>query len=351
MTGLAASLTGCSLLPARAASGSRLYAGALARPDNGFGIGTLAPNGELLWQSPVDSRCHSGCRQPRGNDLVFFERRPGWAFYVLDQHTGARRHKIGAAPGEHFMGHGVFSPDGRWLYATASRYQQGRGLVTVYDAHNAYRRSHEFDLQGIGPHELVLHPDGTTLVVAVGGIRTHPDYDRIKLNLDTMDPAVVLLDRHTGRHLARLRPQHHQQSSRHLSVSPDGDIYVGYQYQGPLHDTPALLARLHRGRWQEIRLPQTTQAALANYISSVVAHPENDLVAAASPVGGTAVVFDGRTGELRAQAEIPDCAGVQALAGGDFLVSSGQGALVRLGARTAPQPMASLPVAWDHHLV
>ena len=34
---------------------------------------------------------------------------------------------------------------------------------------------------GVGPHEVVLMPDGATLVVANGGIRTHPDRDRAKL--------------------------------------------------------------------------------------------------------------------------------------------------------------------------
>src|SRR5690606_18352847 len=103
-----------------------------------------------------------------------------------------------AVPGEHFVGHGVFSPDGSRLYAPASRYDEGKGIVVVYDATQGFRRIATYDLQGTGPHELTLHPDGETLIIGLGGILTHPDYDRIKLNLDTMDPALILMNRRSG---------------------------------------------------------------------------------------------------------------------------------------------------------
>lgn len=349
--GLAATLTGCSLLPRKTGTLPEQYTGAIGLPDGGFGVGAIDRDGGLLWQSPTATRGHSGCNRPGGREVVFFERRPGWRFYVLDAATGSRQHRIPAAEGEHFVGHGVFSPDGRWLYTTASRYEAGEGIIAVYDAHNGYRRTDTFELHGIGPHQLTLHPDGETLVIGLGGILTHPDYDRIKLNLDTMDPALVLMDRKTGRITGRFRPTHPHQSTRHVDASAEGKIYVAYQYQGPLHETPPLLARLENGQLREYRFDDDTQASLANYIASVIAHPENDLVAAASPVGGTAIVFEGRTGKLLARASIPDGAGVQALAGGDFLISSGRGKLVRLGRDNRPRELAALPLYWDHHLV
>ncbi len=349
--GLTATLTSCSLLPRKTGSSPEHFTGAIGLPDGGFGISSFDRQGKPLWQTPVGTRCHSGCNRPGGNEVLFFERRPGWTFHVFDLTTGTRIHQVQAAPGEHFVGHGVFSPDGRWLYATASRYELGEGIVVVYDTERGYRRVDTFEMAGIGPHELTLHPDGETLVIGLGGILTHPDYDRIKLNLDTMDPALILMNRHSGTVVGRFTPDHQQQSARHVSVDSGGQIYVAYQYQGPLHEAPALLARLEGGRLQEIRFDNDTQLALGNYIASVVAHPENDLVAAASPVGGTAVVFRGSTGELLARASIPDCAGVQALAGGDFLISSGLGKLVQLGAENHAREIATLPVYWDHHLV
>ena len=35
-----------------------------------------------------------------------------------------------------------------------------------------YKKIAEFDSYGIGPHELIMHPDGETLVIANGGIKT-----------------------------------------------------------------------------------------------------------------------------------------------------------------------------------
>lgn len=349
--GLGITLTGCALLPQKTGPQPARYSGAVGLPNGRFGVSAFDRSGQILWQAPVATRCHSGCNRPVHGDILFFERRPGWSFYVFDGNTGKHRYQIKADDGEHFVGHGVFSPDGRWLYATASRYEQGQGIVAVYDAERNYRRVNTFDLGGTGPHQITLHPDGRTLVVGLGGILTHPDYDRIKLNLNTMKPALLLLDRHNGQVLVRLAPRHHQQSARHVDVSPSGKVYVAYQHQGPLHENPALLARLENGALREYRFDDNTQAALANYIASVIAHPENDLVAAASPVGGTAIIFRGSTGELVNRASIADCAGIQALAGGDFLISSGQGKLVQLGAGQAARELASLPVYWDHHLV
>ncbi|AOY90103.1 hypothetical protein BKP64_01620 [Marinobacter salinus] len=348
---MTASLAGCSILPRKTGHQPERYSGAIGLPDGDFGISAFNRKGETLWQAPAEARCHSGCNRPGQKEILFFERRPGWSFYVLDASTGHRLRQVPAESGEHFVGHGVFSPDGLWLYATANRYEEGEGIVAVYDAGQGYRRVNTFELAGIGPHQITLHPDGKTLVIGLGGILTHPDYDRIKLNLNTMKPALILMDRYSGQIVGRFAPAHHQQSSRHVDVSSSGRIYLAYQYQGPMYETPALLARLENGSLREYRFDEETQSSLANYIASVIAHPENDLVAAASPVGGTAIIFNGATGHLVARASIADCAGVQALADGDFLISSGRGKLVRLGRDNKPREIASLPLYWDHHLV
>lgn len=348
----AVTLTGCSILPRKASSdGPQQYTGAIGLPDGSFAVGAIAPDGKMLWQSPVDTRCHSGCNRPGTAEVLFFERRPGWSFYVINSESGKRQHRIEAAEGEHFVGHGVFSPDGRFLYAPANRYEPGEGIVAVYDSQQGYKRVNTFELNGTGPHQITMHPDGQTLIVGLGGILTHPDYDRIKLNLDTMKPALVLMDRHSGEILARFRPSQHQLSTRHVDVAPDGTIFAAYQYQGPAHERPPLVARYRNGRYEEIDFGESVHRELGNYIASVVAHPENDLVAIASPVGGTALVFNSRSGRVVEKAAIADCAGVEALAGGDFLVSSGRGKLVRIGKGQPATEIASMSVQWDHHLV
>lgn len=348
----ALTLSGCNILPRKAGSeGPQQYTGAIGLPDGSFAVGATAPDGTMLWKSPVQTRCHSGCNRPGTAEVLFFERRPGWAFYVLNSKTGEKFHRIEAAEGEHFVGHGVFSADGRFLYAPVNRYEPGEGIIAVYDSHMQYQRVDTFELDGTGPHQITLHPDGQTLIVGLGGILTHPDYDRIKLNLDTMEPALVLMDRHSGGVLARFQPSHHQLSTRHVDVAPDGTIYAAYQYQGPAHELPPLVARYRNGRYEEISFGESVHQELGNYIASIVAHPENDLVAIASPVGGTALIFNSRTSAVIKKVAIADCAGVEALAGGDFLVSSGRGKLVRMGKNKPAAEIARMSVRWDHHLV
>src|SRR3546814_10690678 len=67
-----------------------------------------------------------------------------------------------AAAGRHFFGHGVFLPDGRRMLATENHYEAGHGVLGVYDASDGgdYRRIGEFPTGGVGPHEVVLLPDG-----------------------------------------------------------------------------------------------------------------------------------------------------------------------------------------------
>jgi hypothetical protein len=56
-------------------------------------------------------------------------------------------------------------------------------VIGVRDASAGYRHIGELPSHGIGPHDLALLSDERTLVVANGGIRTHPDRRREELNL------------------------------------------------------------------------------------------------------------------------------------------------------------------------
>lgn len=347
-------------LPAKAdLLSARDYIGAVKLNGGGYAVQSFNSDGSLNWQTPVEARCHGGCfrpqhslqHSPQHSQVLIFERRPGWWFHVFDRHTGERVAHVKAADGEHFYGHGVFSPDGRYLYTTASRYEQGQGIIAVYDASTAYQRVNTLELGGTGPHELKLHPDGQTLIVALGGIKTHPDYDRIKMNLSSMAPALILMNRSSGEIRARFTPSHHQLSCRHLDVTPQGHIYAGYQYQGPDYDAPALIARYRNGYFDEIEFDAEVQLQLANYIASVAAHPQNDLVAVTAPRGGRALIFEGATGRLLRNETIVDGAGVEALDGGDFIVTTGQGKLIRIGVDEPARELATLPLHWDNHLV
>lgn len=343
--------TGCQWLLSGSTAGE-VHIGAVRLGDDTQGLQGVNSSGQALWQLAVHDRCHGGCNHTGAGHAVVFERRPGWRFYVLEPGTGKLVQEVPAASGEHFYGHGVFSHDGRRLYATVNCYDTGDGLVAVYDVARSYRRVGSLPLDGIGPHELRLHPDGQTLLIALGGIRTHPDYPRLKQNLDTMAPALVLMDRHSGKITGRHKPSHHQLSCRHLDVSPDGHVWVGYQYQGPDYDSPPLIGHFDGSNFRDVSLPDRLQRRLANYTASVAVSPVTGHVAITAPRGGVAMVLNGTNGSVHEVLDIPDCAGVKALRDGSFLISSGTGRITRYRLE-ASEALATRhsDLQWDNHLI
>ena len=120
-------------------------------------------------------------------------RRPGKFALVIDLKDGGIVRRIDAADGRRFCGHGQFTPDGD-LLMTENDYDAGHGVIGIYDYGKNYARRGEIATGGTGPHEMLLSGDGRTAIVANGGIETHPDYGRLKLNLATMQPNVALVD-------------------------------------------------------------------------------------------------------------------------------------------------------------
>lgn len=356
LQGSGAALLG-SLLPtsgwSETAGNPLIRAVSAARLESGVhGASGIDDQGRQFWQLSLPERCHGGCFTPSRDQVLVFERRPGWRFHVINSTDGTLARSVEAQSGEHFFGHGIFSPNGRYLYATVNRYDDAAGVIAVYDRNQDYQRVATYALDGIGPHELRLHPDGETLVVALGGIETHPDYDRIKLNLDSMAPALILMDRRSGEIRARFRPSHHQLSLRHLDVTPNGEIYAGYQFQGPDHLIQPLVCRFREGEFSEVRFEQALLQQLNQYIASVAAHPEDGTVAVTAPRGGLTVIFDGASGEVRQSPAINDCAGVFPLAGGGYLVSSGQGSLYQVAPdQPDARAIGRTPLRWDNHFI
>lgn len=315
-------------------------------------IQAIAPGEEHAFRIPVSERCHGGCLRPESPQAVLFARRPGRSLHVVDGQARAETARIDAGVDHHFYGHGVFDPSGRYLYVTANRIEDAAGLVRVYDAEQDYAHRHDLPLHGIGPHELRLMPDGRTLAIGLGGIRTHPDYGRAKLNLDDMAPALVLMDRESGEISARHTPSHHQLSCRHLDVSADGTVIVGYQYQGPEWERRPLIARLSpQGDFSEISLPGPLTDELRQYTASIAIGRDMPRALITAPRGHRVLLLDSRDGRLLASHRLPDAAGARCDGRGGFLVSSGRGGLYRVdGDGSTPQRLGAWDMHWDNHL-
>ncbi|MGE0503679.1 MAG: DUF1513 domain-containing protein [Rhizobiaceae bacterium] len=326
-----------------------LFAAAFRGHDGAWGVGILTEQGKVVHTVALPARGHDVTFDPVSGRSVVFARQPG-AFLVVFDHQGrAAPVTIASIAGRHFYGHGVFSPDGALLYATENDFDNAAGMVGVYDASDAFRRVGEFPTYGIGPHELLLLPDGRTLAVANGGIETHPDFGRAELNLATMQPSLTLVDRVTGDLVERhvLETALHQLSIRHMDIDGSGALWFGCQHRGPDAERPPLVGRLKRGDGPDlIVLPDDALGAMRNYVGAVAANRQAGTVALSSPQGNALLVLEAASGRLIARRDLAEVCGL-ASDGADFLATTGAGAIVP----AAGEAVMDAEHSWDNHVL
>ena len=355
----AAALLPWSLGVEAAWRGAPLYLSARADDAGGYRVSGFAADGVRFLDLPLPGRGHSFAVRPDGRAAVHFARRPGRFALVLDLAQGAIEQGVETLGGRHFYGHGVFGQDGRLLYATENDFDGERGVVSVYDAARDYRRVGELPSHGIGPHEIALLSDGQTLVVANGGIATHPDLPRVKLNLPIMAPSLCHIDRQSGTLLQELTldPALHRLSIRHLAVGPADTVAVAMQYEGPAHHrVPLVGLQRSGGALHLLRGPPAVLRAMKNYCGSVCFDASGETIAVSAPRGGLVTFWDVGAGHYLSSAGVPDGCGVAPGARpSEFLASSGQGGVVVIDARSGkarPFSVSRLQNGrWDNHLV
>ncbi len=312
--------------------------------------------GGIVFDHALPARGHGSAFGAQGR-IVHFARRPGRFALVLDSY-GRVAARIDSVVGRHFEGHGAFSPDGGLLYATENDIEAARGVIGVYDAGDAFRRVAEFDSGGMDPHELRLMPDGTTLVVANGGILTHPDYPQENLDIAGMDPSLAYVDRRDGTLVARHRlpAELRQLSIHHLAVAGDGTVYAVVQDAIKRAEVLPLVIEHRPGAepaWIDPGAPTT--ARLAGYCGSAAIDRGGRIVAVSSPRGGYVMFWDRAEQRALGGLELADVCGLApAAAAGTFVVTSGQGgALLHDAPRGASTPIPAPLVArsyWDNHV-
>jgi len=305
---------------------------------------------------PMPARGHSFAIDSASQRAVVFGRQPGFFAVAFSLREGGEPKALPVPDERHFFGHGAFVDVGRLLVATENDFEAGRGVLGIYDASpgGAWRRVGEFDSGGIGPHEVVLMPDGKTLCVANGGILTHPDYGKLELNLDTMRPSLAYIDAASGQLLEKveLAPALHRLSIRHLALAADGCVWFGCQYMGPAADRPALVGRHRRGAPLELfEGPAETLRNMRNYVGSVTVDAAGGIIATSSPVGGQVIYWDAASGRCLGTTQLADGCGVAPAPQAGFLVSSGLGAMLRTDAAGHETPVLppSREQSWDNH--
>lgn len=310
-------------------------------------------DGTQVFATEVGQRCHDIINHPEQPIALFVARRPGTESYLIDLRDGRLLQTITSQPNRHFYGHAVIHKSGEWLYATENdTTDPGRGVLGVY-RFDGERLSHtgEISTHGIGPHQVSWMPDGETLVVANGGIRTEAE-SRVEMNLDAMQPSLVLMQR-DGTLLSKEVLSQQMNSVRHLAIAADGTIVAGQQFMGASHETAELLAIKRPGQaFEAFPVPEQQLQSMAHYTASVAIHNELRLVALTAPRANRLFIWDLDSAQVRLDAPMPDCAGVGAVADG-FVVTSGQGRCRLYDCRKPEligQPLQLPSGLWDNHL-
>lgn len=346
---------------------SPLYLSAGSTRDDHHFIAGFRHNGvafEPVFQLPLPERGHHIAVNHQRGFLVSIARRPGTSLVLAELATGKVMQEIRVPTDRHLYGHGVFSNDGNWFYTTENAFDDpsdNSGRLVVWSVNGeggniALTREQDYPSGGVGPHELLLMPDGDTLVIANGGIRTHPSHDRDILNLDTMQPSLAYVDRHTGKLLEQrfLPEEFHQASIRHLDANADGTVVIGMQFEGEAFMTVPLVAIHQAG--QELRLlqaPAEVQSQLQQYVGAIRFAADGRHFAATCPRGNQFTVWDSVDGKFVSALRARDNCGVIATDNG-FLYSTGLGKVAELdlssGAVTELEGAEAVALLWDNHL-
>lgn len=318
-------------------------------------IGGLGQHGQLVFSHQVQWRGHGFALHPLKTRAIAFARRPGIRASVIniaEQRVVSELHTV---EGRHFYGHGCYSPDGQYFYATENDYEAGRGVIGIWRTHDGVRLN-EFPSYGIGPHDVHLMPDGDTLVVANGGIRTHPDYGRRKLNIDAMDSSLAYIDLQSGSLIERHRVPYSYLSIRHLYVNARGTVAIAMQSEqpSPHKKSHEPLLAIHR-MGSDIRCllaGPDIQPSLKGYAADTYISDDETRAVLTCPRADRALVWDMRTERVHQQITL---AGVSGLAPVDSLekifFTSASGRQVNLSMKSGETGIIAQQLKWDNHCI
>ena len=334
-----------------------LYFSSGADLKNKYFFSALNYTGKEKFRVHLPTRGHGSARRPNTNEVAVFSRSPGRYILVIDISNGEKLTQIKSIEGRHFYGHGVFSPNGQILYVTENEYDSGNGLIGMYDTNDNYRLIDTISAHGIGPHAIEILSDGMTLVVANGGILTHPDTGRVKLNLSELDSSLTYIEVPSGKLLfqKRLDEKLKLMSIRHLAVGPGGNISLAMQYQGPRnHLLPLVGIQQGSGPIQLLTAPEKIAYKMRNYCGSISFNAKGNLIGVSSPRGGIITFWSFPEKRFFSYLEVLDGCGIAAEDNTDnFLITNGLGEFLNYSPERdqADYQFLSKETQWDNHLL
>lgn len=309
--------------------------------------------GQAQFQLPLPDKAHGFAVNPQQSwQLVATPTLPGTRALVFDARTGQTLHTIHSAQGRHFNGHGCFSQDGQYFFSSENIAKTAQGVISMRDAQD-FSLVRELPAYGIGPHDLRLLPDGKTLVIASGGIQTHPDSGKRELNINTMQSALLYIDATNGALLQRVEMPTARLSFRHMDVAADGTVLLACQYKGK-RAMPKLVATHQRGgELQWLAIDDDSLWQMNQYTASARV-AANGVAAVSCPRGNVLTLWDLSQQKLVKTLPIQDVGGLELTADGlGFIASANVGELYHIDAVSLqPQPVGTpwQAAKWTNHM-
>jgi hypothetical protein len=330
------------------------YAAARRAADGSYSAAIFTADGHDVRAVALPGRGHDITVCPMTRRCVVFARRPGNFAIAFSADRGHPPVTFTTPPDRHFYGHGIFSRDGRLLYATENDFDGERGIIGIYDVRARFKRLGEFPSYGLGPHDLAFLRRQPVLVIANGGLREHPDFGggRRVLNAGAIETSLAYVNVDTGdlleRHVLGAPGTH---SLRHLDVGSDDTVVVGAQIEGADHRKAGLVfAHQRQKALTAVSLPHDLMGRLAGYVSSVAVDASGEMAAITSSRGNLTAMIEIGTGRVVRIATCPDTSGVCSTSiPRTFLTTSGGGDLVSVSASEAPVQAMATPWLWDNH--
>jgi hypothetical protein len=200
-------------------------------------------------------------------------------------------------------------------------------------------------------------PDQETLVVANGGIRTHPDFGRRKLNIDSMDSSLVYINIEDGELISQHRVPYPHLSIRHLYVNHNGTVAIAMQSQNPDPRQkvvePLLGIHHHNTDIQCLSADPEIQSLLQGYAADTYINPDETQAILTCPRANRALVWNLRSLRVDQQLQLE---GVSGLTDDDLtgqvVFTSASGQLAGLSITTGEITAGNHEnVKWDNHCV
>lgn len=337
---------------------------AAGNSDVNYSLAWITENNETVNHALSGFRGHSVVQHPiKKNTALLVARRPGTRVIECDFSSGEIREAFSCRKNHHLFGHACFDRSGSIIITCEADYKHNAGKIVLRDTLN-YKVIEEYSSHGIGPHEIKFLPKNAinkenVIVIANGGLLTHPDSGRKVLNTNTMFSSLDYMDLATGELIDRQRVPESKASIRHIDVAQDGTVAISMQLQreatGHTHLVPLTATHRLGSAIKLLEEPQAIVQQLNDYVGSVAISKQSRIAGFTSPRGNIVAFWNIDNGNYQGYHRLHDVCGITTDTDQQhFFISNSQGEIRKLNAHTLQelkQHRIQTPgIHWDNHL-